>query len=809
MFQRVLIYLAIITVTIITAGCGGSDSKAQGTSTPSTALERLRLIDAPIEGVTYICANGESHVTDDEGSIACDGFPITFKIGNIVIGELTQQGPDLFVTPQDLLGIARSELDNATLMRFIVFLQSLDDDGNYSDHITITTSFNEKMKNYAEVNFVDLNASKLEEIYSDLNITSVSESDAMSHLMSSLSEHIDTCNLLSDYNVTIAMNHSAVVTVYDTANDKNWSVDTPSHGTAQIHAVANEFLVASYTPDINFSGVDKFDYTIDDCTKQITVNVVSDVTEIPLEKREYGAAFFPNDSGTCTPLVTDGNNTFYTEHNISGACDYTNEGSFATWFQKVNNRFVYNANSVKIYAIDYSGQETLLNDDDISGIKAPFSQCPGDNAYMHQIQTLIAPPYSLVVGAQYPGDKEHLIYTALSPENTAAPDVDGMAAGLLPWMTLGYKKEFTYGSPNAGGSTGDGCLMSYYHTFKATFLMNDIAGDGVGSDKVVSPYVEMGGNVYYLTHYNSALSLDRIQPNEYDSLTFGFLWKKSLEGTPWERLTIDSESAYASFYYVSAIASDDKVYFYYQKDGENFIVQSDTTVDGTTTSATQLSEVTFQKIRVPVYTVYAGVGKVITGYRDEIYYHGYRNGVGEIGKIDTNGNFISIINNVPYGEWALLDSDNIYYSNENNAYSSALYHFDGNSTTMISTLGLGSDSSSDYSYIKEMKKIGERLYLLTSTTDSHANNLLVIDKDGVVKPIETGYERQNLGCTLSGCNTNFVGTQRLTLFSSGIGQDTLLYSTVDGNSTSGYIHKLKTYNVNSAAKSVIKTVVIP
>jgi hypothetical protein len=139
-------------------GCSSSDSSTSTTPDTPVASGKLQLIDAPIEGVTYTCADGQSYVTDDQGGVECEGFPITFKIGNIIVGELTAEGPDLFVTPQDLLGIARSQLDDETLMRLIVFLQSLDNDGSYADYISIPLAYREKLAQYEEKQFIDLNA---------------------------------------------------------------------------------------------------------------------------------------------------------------------------------------------------------------------------------------------------------------------------------------------------------------------------------------------------------------------------------------------------------------------------------------------------------------------------------------------------------------------------------------------------------------------------------------------------------------------------------------------------------------------------
>lgn len=822
----VLIFTALLFVL---SGCGdGNDDGGDGTSsnlpdTPNepSAIIKMQLLDAPISGVTYTCADGQSFVTDDNGSIVCEGFPITFKIGNIIIGELTQQGPDLFVTPQDLLGIARSQLDDETLMQLIVFLQSLDDDGIYTDHISIPLAYREKLAHYSAQQFIDLNASKLAALYQDLNVTIVQESDAMNHLVGSLLSKIDTCNFISDHNVTIAMNTRATIFINGLAKTSVPSVTQPPNGASAIYTVANEFINTYYTPDVNFTGEDHFTFTIDGCTKNINMTVLGEVALEPAPK-DFAAVYFPDENGICRAMVTDAN---VISSGTKAVKPYLCEesGKFAKFFYKVNNRFVYEQDEGsagvpddRLYAINSNGTQVWLNEDDISGVKAPYDHCTEDHqTYMHQTQVLLRDSFAskpLVLKKKRPGEFDRLIYTALSPENTSSPIIDGMAAGALPWLTEGYKKEIVYGDPSYGGSLGpDGCILIYYHGFEATFLMNDIVVEGFGGDKVISPYVEMDDFVYYFAYDGGAVHLDRFDPNWRKSLTMSFLYEPT--ATDWIPILAQENGQYDSLSQTASIATDNSgsndknyIYLYYSSDnmGDN-LIRSDVTANGTTVISTNYSGVTFEKIHTLLGWVQdvsnsAFPGTMVPHYKDTIFYKGYNTTSGkvEIGKINDDGTFTMLVDNAPSDFWSVVTANNIYYAKEGATYD-AFYHYDGSTSTLIE-LGLGRVTSGDKSYIKSMKNMNDRVYVMTENSQTGGNNLLLVTQDGNITTVEQGFSTVLTGLS----STAFSGSEKITVFSNSTSYDTIIYSTVDGNASAGYEHRLYEYNVLSGTKKLIR-----
>ena len=91
------------------------------------------LVDAFVEGVTFETAT-QSGITNVDGRFAyIDGEMVTFSVGGIVLG--TVAGAPL-ISPVELSG-AVSSIDQVAINQ-LVFLQSIDEDQNLLNGITIT-----------------------------------------------------------------------------------------------------------------------------------------------------------------------------------------------------------------------------------------------------------------------------------------------------------------------------------------------------------------------------------------------------------------------------------------------------------------------------------------------------------------------------------------------------------------------------------------------------------------------------------------------------------------------------------------------
>lgn len=117
------------------AACGGGSSTGSPTSSLSTTSKTGYFIDSPVEGLHYQ-SGSLSGLTDSQGAFQyLEGQPVTFSIGNLVLGSLTVTNSRVF--PVDLVNGATDETHpKVSLMAQI--LQTLDSDGNAANGITLT-----------------------------------------------------------------------------------------------------------------------------------------------------------------------------------------------------------------------------------------------------------------------------------------------------------------------------------------------------------------------------------------------------------------------------------------------------------------------------------------------------------------------------------------------------------------------------------------------------------------------------------------------------------------------------------------------
>ncbi|KGT47322.1 hypothetical protein [Acinetobacter sp. HR7] len=121
--------LAITLSTFFLTACGGDSDSSNNSSPPSTFTKKGQLIDGAIEGVDYYINGKKAGTTDIDGTFSYnEGDEITFKIGDIEIG--TVQGAER-ITPLELATDADAQTN------LMVFLQSLDTDGNHDNGITL------------------------------------------------------------------------------------------------------------------------------------------------------------------------------------------------------------------------------------------------------------------------------------------------------------------------------------------------------------------------------------------------------------------------------------------------------------------------------------------------------------------------------------------------------------------------------------------------------------------------------------------------------------------------------------------------
>lgn len=159
-FSKILITSA--TVALIFTACGGG-----GGSSSDSATKIGVFLDSAVEGLKYECqSSGLSGKTNAKGEYNYkDGDTCTFSVGSTVLGATKGKG---VVTPMDLVDYSSG--DRTKLKNILRFLQTLDQDRNVSNGITIPkldgtfdgsfddeSTFNIAFQSFLDANSIDAN----------------------------------------------------------------------------------------------------------------------------------------------------------------------------------------------------------------------------------------------------------------------------------------------------------------------------------------------------------------------------------------------------------------------------------------------------------------------------------------------------------------------------------------------------------------------------------------------------------------------------------------------------------------------------
>ncbi len=167
------------------SACGGGSS---GSSTTSTTTASGVFKDSNVSGLSYV-SGAQSGITGSDGSFTYEvGQSVTFSIGGVTVGTATGQS---VVTPVDLVSGGNS--GSSHVQNIVRFLTMLDDDGDPTNGISISSAVQTIAKTWTQVNFkaADL-GTELASIVADATAiagethTLPSASSAKSHMESTL-----------------------------------------------------------------------------------------------------------------------------------------------------------------------------------------------------------------------------------------------------------------------------------------------------------------------------------------------------------------------------------------------------------------------------------------------------------------------------------------------------------------------------------------------------------------------------------------------------------------------------------------------
>ena len=134
------------------------------TNTKATAI----VIDAHgIEGLHINCEIQDVQ-TKQYGLFECDNMPLNIYLGNFKIGTLTKIPKDKIIYTQDVLNLPRAATMHPDVTKISMILQSLDEDADLSNGITITQESMDLLDNELE-NFSDIEHLTIEDTNNVIN----------------------------------------------------------------------------------------------------------------------------------------------------------------------------------------------------------------------------------------------------------------------------------------------------------------------------------------------------------------------------------------------------------------------------------------------------------------------------------------------------------------------------------------------------------------------------------------------------------------------------------------------------------------
>lgn|GEM_PF-5013925 len=188
------------------------------------------LADGAIGNASYECGS-TTGFTNVKGEFTCPaGSRVDFYYGNIRLGGVATLPSDKIVLIQDILGVSRTNTEDAAVARLAVFLQSMDNDANHANGIFLNP--NDIASITIKTEFTTLN---------DANVTSLITAAGKTEL------DID----VAKYNLLVTTNNvKNFGTVYGQTQDS-----TPSDTPSACLTLENIYLNTMPLSTVNYVGV--------------------------------------------------------------------------------------------------------------------------------------------------------------------------------------------------------------------------------------------------------------------------------------------------------------------------------------------------------------------------------------------------------------------------------------------------------------------------------------------------------------------------------------------------------------------------
>ena len=159
MHTFLLTFLTFLLFTLTGCGGGGGGSStatassptSQGTvavtqgavepsSTAPSSQDKIKVTDSSaVEGLTVLC-DGTKLITDANGEFECDTLPFSIFLGEYKLAEIEKLPTDRVIYTQDIIHVPRGAIDYPEVTKVSMILQTLDDDADPFNGITLKIS---------------------------------------------------------------------------------------------------------------------------------------------------------------------------------------------------------------------------------------------------------------------------------------------------------------------------------------------------------------------------------------------------------------------------------------------------------------------------------------------------------------------------------------------------------------------------------------------------------------------------------------------------------------------------------------------
>ncbi len=240
-------------VALALAGCGGSSDS----STPTPQTKTGVFLDSPVIGMNYRTATISDGVTTEGGKFTyLEGETVTFYLGDLTFPAVKAGAQ---VTPADIGG----GLATTTTVNILQLLQSLDNEGNLSDGITIPKD-DASINAFEGIGLLDITDASFDKdasaILTSIGKTLVTEEAAQAHFTDTLKGQLTGSWLLSEgagkRNVLTFFNDNNYIIVHehsDIPDDGDQPAGSAEYGT-YTYDPATQMLALNVTSESDNSG---------------------------------------------------------------------------------------------------------------------------------------------------------------------------------------------------------------------------------------------------------------------------------------------------------------------------------------------------------------------------------------------------------------------------------------------------------------------------------------------------------------------------------------------------------------------------